>query len=234
MVYKKSRSFAPRKAAAVANVAATTLTLDNVTGLIAGSIFLNGATRHTVSAINTTSKVVTFTPALVAAIALNAVVNNPLYDAKAGEGWAKISASDTFSGITNYTTNEVSIPADAVLNYETFKCCITDTDAASGTKDQTVSDIISFADLSDPITIDIAAPAGNILKNGVGSITLKAKVWRAGTEIDADGSTYDYQWYKYDQNGTVDGAFSKTTKTITVGDADVNGKATFECILKSK
>ena len=72
--------------------------------------------------------------------------------------WESLAASNSY-GITGTTTNEISIPASAVLNFESFKCAIKDTDTASGTYNTTVSDIISFSDLSDPYI-------GSIFHNG--------------------------------------------------------------------
>ena len=69
---------------------------------------------------------------------------------KLGSGnWTEITSANA-GGITGYTTNEITIPESAVLNFDSFKCTIKDTDAASGTYNTTVSDIISFADMSDP------------------------------------------------------------------------------------
>ena len=64
--------------------------------------------------------------------------------------WESLAASNSY-GITGTTTNEITIPASAVLNFESFKCEIKDTDTASGTYNTTVSDIISFSDF--PIRI---------------------------------------------------------------------------------
>ena len=69
---------------------------------------------------------------------------------KLGSGvWTEITSGNA-AGITGYTSNEITIPASAVLNFESFKCEIRDNDPASGTYNTTVADIISFADMSDP------------------------------------------------------------------------------------
>lgn len=61
---------------------------------------------------------------------------------KLGSGnWTEITSANA-GGITGYTTNEITIPESAVLNFDSFKCTIKDTDAASGTYNTTVSDII--------------------------------------------------------------------------------------------
>lgn len=231
---KQAGVFAPCKVTAAAAVGATKLTFNTVADVIAGSRLSIISTQYTVTAVNTSSKEVTVTPALTAAVAANAAVSCPYYDANLGINWGLINTTNTWGGISGATTNEITIPAGAVLNYETFKCCIKDTDNSSASANQIVSDIISFADLSDPISIDIAAPGGNILKNGQGSIQLTAKVWRAGAEIDATGTTYTYSWKRYNENGSLDSTFHPATKSITVTSSQVNGKATFECELIAK
>ncbi len=226
--------FAPKTVATAAVLAATSVVLNDVTNITVGSAIVIAGTTYTASAVNATTKAVTITPALAAAAAVGVAVSCPYYDSDLGAGWGKIDATNTFGGITGATTNEINIPSAAVLNYETFKCVIKDTDSSSSSYNQLVSDIISFSDLSDPISVDIAAPAGFILKNGTGSTVLTAKLWQAGAEIDAAGTIYTYNWKRYNETGVIDGAFSKTGKSITVTDADVTGKATFEVQIVSK
>ena len=231
---KKNGVFVSTSANAAAANGAFNLTLKSIDNIIVGSRITVGSTQYTVTAVNSSTKAVGITPALTAAVTIDTPVSCPYYDTDLGENWAIINATNTWGGITGYTTDEITIPAGAVLNYETFKCVIKDTDSTSTTATKTVSDIISFADISDPISIDIAAPSGNILKNGQGTIQLTAKVWRAGAEIDASGTTYTYKWTRYNENGVLDTSFNQSAKTITVTSSHVNGKATFECELISK
>ena len=52
---------------------------------------------------------------------------------KLGSGvWTEITSANA-GGVTGYTTNEITIPESAVLNFESFKCEIKDTDPSSGT-----------------------------------------------------------------------------------------------------
>lgn len=152
-------------------------------------------------------------------------------DQGAGAGWRKLDATTNY-GTSGYTTNTLTIPASAVDGVATFKCVITDTDSTSPTYNQKFSATISFADLTDPIQVTVVSTGGDVFKNGNGSTTLTAKLFQAGAEIDAAGSLYTYKWYKYDQNGNRvtgwGGATDyKTGKSITVGGADVDVKATF-------
>ena len=152
-------------------------------------------------------------------------------DQGGGLGWRKLT-STTNSGETGYTTRRLVVPADAVPNFEVYKIVIKDTDTTSHTYNQTFQDTVTFLDQSDPIQVSVVSTGGNVFKNGQGSTTLSAELFRAGEEIDQDGSTYTYKWYKYDKDGNLVTGFGgtsnyKTGKSITVGDADVDIKATF-------
>ena len=153
--------------------------------------------------------------------------------------WESLAASNSY-GITGTTTNEITIPASAVLNFESFKCEIKDTDTASGTYNTTVSDIISFSDLSDPYIVEVSSTTGDKLINGQGSTTINAKVWQNGeafTDSAAD-TKFVFSWKKYNKDGTQDTAWGtsgvKTGKTITVTAAEVDVKATFVVELSLK
>lgn len=124
--------------------------------------------------------------------------------------WESLAASNAY-GITGTTTNEITIPASAVLNFESFKCIIKDTDTASGTYNTSVSDIISFSDLSDPYVIEVSSTTGDKLVNGQGSTTINAKVWQNG-EAFADSAAdtkFTFDWKKYKKDGTQDTAWGQ-------------------------
>jgi hypothetical protein len=148
-------------------------------------------------------------------------------------GWRKLTSSAN-SGETGYTTNTITIPSGAVVDFEVYKCVITDNDPASSTYNKTFADTVSFVDQSDPIQVTVESSGGNIFKNGSGSTTLTAKLFRAGAEIDSAGTGYTYHWFKYDSSGTLVTGWGGSTdykagKTLTVGSADVSVKATFIC-----
>lgn len=153
-----------------------------------------------------------------------------LTDQGGGVGWLKLTAS---SAETGYNLTTLTIPASAVTNIGVYKCIITDTDSASNTYNKTFIDTVTLVDQSDPIQIAVTSSGGDVFKNGVGTTTLTAKVYQGGAEIDTSGSKYTYRWYKYDSAGNLSANFGgtgisyKTGKTLTVGDPDVDVKATF-------
>lgn len=153
-------------------------------------------------------------------------------DGGAGAGWRKLDGTTNY-GCTGYTTATLTVPAGAVANYATFKCQVKDTDSASNTYNQFFYDTASFVDLSDVIQVSVTSSGGDVFKNGVGSTTLTAKLFRAGVELDVGGTTYTYKWYRYNSAGVLDANFGgaginfKSGKTLSVGDADVDVKATF-------
>lgn len=161
------------------------------------------------------------------------------YKLKADGTWESLSASNTY-GITGTTTNEITIPNSAVLNFESFKCEIKDTDTASGSYNTTVSDILSYNDLSDPYVVEITSTTGDKFLNGQGTTTLTAKVWQNGeafTDAQVDAK-FNFAWKKYNKDGTQDATWGtsgvKTGKTLTVNASEVDHKATFIVELSTK
>ena len=144
--------------------------------------------------------------------------------------WKKYSGG-LWNDITGATTKTLTVKPDDIPGLQSYKCVITDTDPLSNTYNQTFEDSVVFIDQSDPIQVMVESSSGNIFKNGKGSTDLTARLFRAGEEIDAAGLIYTYTWYKRDMNGVsanfADGSPSKTGKTLSVGDADVDTKATF-------
>lgn len=153
------------------------------------------------------------------------------YDADFGTGWKKLS--DTTGMYSGTTTNTLTIYAAAVESYAVIWCSAKDTDSASATYNSKFYDVATFIDNSDPIQIVITSTGGDIFKNGLGSTTLTAVCYQAGVEIDSAGNG-TYTWTKYDQNGTIDTTWgtsgSKTGKTLSVSNSDVDTKATFVVI----
>lgn len=152
-------------------------------------------------------------------------------DQGGGIGWRKLT--EVAGTTTGVTSNSLTVFPSAVNVYAVFKCLIKDTDTNSNTKDQTFMDTVTFADQSDPMQVTITSTGGDIFKNGIGSTVLTAKVFQAGNEIDSAGTKYSYKWFKYKSDNTLDTNFGgtginfKTGKTLNVGDADVDVKATF-------
>lgn len=158
--------------------------------------------------------------------------SSPGYDAAFGNGWRKLT--DTAGMYTGTTTATITIFAAAVDSYAVFKCIATDSDSTSSTYNSNFSDVATFIDNSDPVQVIITSTGGDVFKNGQGSTVLKAVCYQAGMEIDADGKG-TYTWTKYNKDGVIDSGFgtsgSKTGKTLSVSNTDVDTKATFMCVV---
>ena len=142
--------------------------------------------------------------------------------------WTKITNGGGFSGAT---TKTLTVTREAVLNFLNLRVDITDTEEGSATKGATYTAYCSLRDASDPIQVVVTSSTGDKIVNGQGSTQLTAELWRAGQEIDTDGTLYGYTWYKHNADGTPDEDWGtegqKTGKSIEVPAADVDQKATF-------
>lgn len=225
-----SSVFAPTTLAAAAASGATTITVASVTNLEAGGKITIGSAQYTISAVNTTTKVVTLTSALSTAAASGATITCPYYNSMLGRGWAQLTSTNQRGVTAGWTTNEITITSDAVLNFETFKCAIKDTDTSAGnaSANKVVCDLISFSDMSDPITVDLVSQKGFVIKNNSNDVDVKAVLYRNGEELDAAGTGYTYTWKLWNAAGT-SVVKTYTGKSITVAKADVTGRGVLMC-----
>lgn len=158
-------------------------------------------------------------------------------DTDGGVGWRKITttsgdeaASVAFDGVTT-GQGTLTVKPVKVLNAQTYKVVITDN--VGGTSGTKVTGLLTLRDMDDPIQVVIDSTEGNILKNGTGSTTLKARLFQQGAEVDAAGSTYVYKWYKWQDGSMVSnfggtGITFKTGKSLVVANTDVSIKTVFK------
>lgn len=230
---EKPGVFPPKNTTAEAKSGSNVLTLTNTIGMVRGSeIRLFGST-YRVASVNSDTQIA-LQSELTNDVPIGTNIVNPYYDSDGGEGWALITNENTFGGISGYTTNEITIPEGAVVNYATFKCVIRDLDSKSITYNDTVYATASFLDQQDPLQIFFDTPEGTIFKNNQGTITITAEVWRNSEELDLDGSRWIYDWIQYDQNGLVVPTFNRINKTIMIVPDDVYQKSNFEVRLRDQ
>lgn len=142
-------------------------------------------------------------------------------------GWEEIVSGHIWDSIKKASV--LTVTNDMVINTQPFMCSVDDPESEVYFKD-----VITFIDQTDPIQIVIESSGGSIFKNGLGSSTLKAKLYQNGTEIDPEGTVYNYSWIKYDKSGSQESEWTKTGKNISVTDVDVDVKATFMCTISAK
>ncbi|UGO50796.1 tail protein [Bacillus phage vB_BanS_Sophrita] len=141
-------------------------------------------------------------------------------DTGGGIGWTLIGAGNA-NGITGYDTNTITVPATAFVNVESYKCVATYLTL-------TYKDVATLIDVSDPYNVTIVGM--NIFKNGVGQVTLTAKIYQGGIEVDPlNNQGFTYSWSLYDKNNNKVAGWSKNTKTITVDGADVTERGNVIC-----
>lgn len=227
---KDSGVFAPTTLTAAAASGATTITAASIINMEAGGKITIGSAQYTISSVNASTKVVTLTSALSSAAASGLSISCPYYNSMLGIGWSCFSSTNQRGVTSGWTTNEITITADAVLNFETFKCAIKDTDTSAGnaSANKVVCDILSFSDMSDPITVDMVSQKGFTIKNNSNDVDVKAMLYRNGAELDAAGTDYTYTWKLWNSSGT-SVVKTYTGKSITVSKADVTGKGVLMC-----
>lgn len=227
---KDSSVFANTTLAAAVTAGATTVTVASTNNMEAGGKITISSVQYTISAVNTSTKVITLTSAFTAAANSGASVSCPCYNSMLGAGWSCLTSTNPRGVTAGWTTNEITITADAVLNFETFKCAIKDTDTSAGnaSANKVVCDIISFTDMSDPITVDLVSQKGFTIKNNGNDVDAKAVLYRNGEVLDDDGTAYTYTWKLWNSAGT-SVIKTYTGKSITVSKADVTGKGVLMC-----
>lgn len=77
------------------------------------------------------------------------------------------------------------------------------------------------------VQVNIVSTAGIIFKNGEGSTELTAKPFLNGSEVDVDGTKYEYRWHKYDKNGTYQPGYKQYGKSIIVNANSIDEKVTY-------
>lgn len=227
---KDSGVFAPTTVKTQANSGATSIVLNSVTNIEVGSQIQIGSQKYTVKSVTTSTKTVVLTSALSATASVGASVTCPFYNSMLGAGWSYLTSSNQRGVTAGWTTNEITITADAVLNFETFKCAIKDTDTSAGnaSANKVVCDIISFSDMSDPIQVFLESQKGFTIKNNSNDVDVKAILYRNGQEIDTAGNMYTYSWKLFNNAGS-SVVRTYTGKNITVSKADVTGKGALIC-----
>lgn len=158
---------------------------------------------------------------------------NAGYDADFGLGWRKLTETANLS--TGVATNTLTVFPNLIPSFGVLLCAIKDTDSASPTLNTIFKSNCTIIDQSDPVSLVVSSSGGNIFKNSLGSTTLTAELFQAGSKI-TNLTGYTFKWYKYDQAGALvtgwggTGIDFKTGQTLAIGSADVDVKATFQCV----
>lgn len=115
---------------------------------------------------------------------------------------------------------------------------------AGGTTNLLDSETVAIiSDGVTPLSLVITTPKGEVIRNSTGSLTAKATLFKAGTEI----TTATYKWYEMSSAGTGDtdsgagwnlltttypgGTTGYTTNTLTITPAAITSSATFMVIV---
>lgn len=150
--------------------------------------------------------------------------------------WKAVASGASFaSGVATLTVN-----ADDVLNFQTFRVKFTDTENTS----EVFYGYQTIMDATDPYVVYVRSTTGDKIVNGTQSTQVFAEVWLDGTKIEDQNTAeasrqFVYTWTKYNKNGVATNWSGKTTTTmtgnpITVAAADVDVRATIWCDVTKK
>lgn len=149
-----------------------------------------------------------------------------------GANWEQITSANA-NGITGYTTANMTVPAQAVLNTANFKCVIKDNESGSSTYNQTVSAYYAVVDHSDPFMIEVDFPQGDGIVSG-GSTKVRIEVRQGATRKDSaffTGKTIKI--FRFTATGVLDTTWGTSgyknpdsNRELTIAEADLlTGKA---------
>lgn len=169
-----------------------------------------------------------------------------VHDTTVSASWERLDISDgSWKAVTTGATlaagvAELSVNADDVLNFQTFRIKFTDTENPT----EIFYGYQTLIDATDPYVVVVRSTTGDKIVNGQGSTEVFAEVWLDGTKIEdkntAEASRqFVYTWTKYNNNGVAtnwDGTSSptKTGNPITVKADDVDVRSTIWCEVTKK
>lgn len=146
-------------------------------------------------------------------------------DADGGAGWRLLSSTNAM-GTTGYTTKTLTITAEAIASLESFMSVVT----FEGKK---YRDVCTVKDVSDPISVVVLG--ASTFKNGQGTSSFTAKLYRDSSEIDSTGTEYTYSWSLYNSDNTKNATFgTKTGKTVDVLATQFVARANLVCEISPK
>lgn len=164
--------------------------------------------------------------------------SNPLYDSRVGLGWAKIvSGYATATPNSNFGESvkinaSLNVTSDDIINVESYRLISTPTEGEH--TDSPQNGFFTGYNFDSSLISSIQTPDGTIFKNGSGSKHLKGVLYNTVGEVDPEGTIYNYNWYVYKKDGTLDTSFGgsgkKTGKTITIDSSEIddNSQLTLE------
>ena len=129
-------------------------------------------------------------------------------DVNSGEGWRKL-VDRVDKKIRGSTSSTLEIHPSQILGTDTFM-------VVSSFLGTPIKLTVDLNDLLDPHSVSLLG--SSIFKNGEGTNTYTAKVYRGGDEIDSNLGTYEltYRWRLYSGDNVRVDSFSKTGKQISI------------------
>lgn len=174
------------------------------------------------------------------------LLRGAVHDTTVNVAWERLDISDgTWKAVstgvsTSGGISTLTVKADDVLNFQTFRAKFTDTENTS----EVYYGYQTIMDATDPYVVYVRSTTGDKILNGSGSTQVFAEVWLDGNKVEDQNTAeasrqFVYTWTKYDKNGVASNWSGKTTPTITgnpitVSASDVNVRTTIWCEVTKK
>lgn len=142
----------------------------------------------------------------------------------------EVYSSGKWTTLTGETGSNLTVNGDSVSGVATYRCKM----SYDG---QTYTDVITLTDKTDNFQATIESTGGDVFKNTQGNSKLTCRLFQNGEEVDIDGSTYIYTWYRMDKDGNTvggEGTVFMTGKSINIDGSHVDVKTTFICNVTKK
>lgn len=174
------------------------------------------------------------------------LLRGAVHDTTVNVAWERLDISDgTWKAVTTGVSTSggvstLTVHADDVLNFQTFRAKFTDTENTS----EVFYGYQTIMDATDPYVVYVRSTTGDKILNGSGSTQIFAEVWLDGNKVEDQNTAeasrqFVYTWTKYNKNGAAANWSGKTTTTITgnpitVTAADVDVRTTIWCEVTKK
>lgn len=150
--------------------------------------------------------------------------------------WYYMDSAGVYQPINGENGRELVVNPDAAYWEEKASVVIKIVCKANPSECVDTINIYKVQNGQDAYSVQVLSQNGNVIKNGVGTVTLVAHVYKGGYEITDTLQKNDFDWVKTSSRPQEDEAFNALHKgfgnTITITGDDIWNMAQFDCIVR--